>query len=358
MSPDSHWSENQTLPTSAGDCREPAVATVGNVLHAIWTQGKKIYHAYLAAEKWSEPKAIGVGRQSSLVSTPDGSLHCAFSAEMLGNVEIYVCTWDGTNWGLPQVVSRTTGSSMYPALAAGPDGSLHVAWADTTPGYATVYYGHREGTGWTSMPIPNGRGGYPTIGVGRGGEVYVAWQSRLADTARFEIFCSICNGEKWSLPEDVSDTAQRHSIYPKLAVNSAGACHLVWQEDRGDGFLVRHADRRPNGWSQPDDVSVGNADCRLPRIMSNRQGYMQTVWAEGSLLKHRVHPPSNDAAWWAVETASESCAGLSDLSMTISGDGQLHVLWAGYTQADIRCLLHIHREPLFKHTTFIPIISR
>ncbi len=187
MSPDSHWSENQTFPTSAGDCREPAMTTVGNVLHAVWTQDKKICHAYLAAEKWSEPKAIGIGRQSSLVSSPDGRLHCAFSAEMLGNVEIYICTWDGTNWGLPQVVSRTTGSSMYPALAAGTDGSLHVAWTDTTPGYATVYYGHREGTGWTSIPIPNGRGGYPTIGVGHGGEVYVAWQSRLADTARFEV---------------------------------------------------------------------------------------------------------------------------------------------------------------------------
>jgi hypothetical protein len=358
MSPDSDWSGNQTFPASAGDCREPALATVGNVLHAVWTQNKTLHHVYLAGGKWSEPKAIGVGGQTSLASTPDGKLHNAFAAEMLGNIEIYACTWDGAKWSLPQVVSRTTGNSMYPALAAGPDGSLHVAWADTTPGYSTIYYGHHEGAGWTSTPIPNGRGSYPTIVVGRSSEVYVAWQSRLADTARFEVFCSIYSGGTWSLPEDVSDTAQQHSIYSRLAVNSGGACHLVWQEDRGDGFAIRHADRRPNGWAQPDDVSAGNADCRLPRIMANRQGHMQTVWAEGPVLKHRVRPPDYDAAWWTVETASESCAALSDLDMTISADGQLHILWCGYTQADIRRLFYIHRGPVFKHTSFVPIISR
>lgn len=357
MSPDSHWSGHETLPASPGDCREPAAAAIGNVLHVAWAQNKKLHHAYLAGGKWSESTAIGVGGRPSLASTPDAKLHCAFWAEMLGNCEVYASTWDGAKWGLPEVVSRTTGKSMYPALATGPDGSLHVAWADTTPGYATIYYGHREATGWTSVPIPNGRGTHPTIAAGRGGQVYVAWQSRLADTARFEVFSSIYSGGKWSLPEDVSDAAQQHSIYPRLAVNSTGACHLVWQEDRGDRFVICHADRRPNGWSHPDEVPVGSADCRLPRIAANRQGHMQVVWAEGRALKHRVRPPGYDVAWWMDETASETCAGLTDLSMAIGADGQLHLLWCGYTQAEIRRLFHLRRDPIFKHTTFVPAFS-
>ncbi len=359
MSPDSRWSVSQPFPAGAGDCREPAVATVGSVLHAAWTQDKKIYHAYLDGENWSEPKPVGIGRQPALASTPAGELRCAFSAELLGNVEIYVSAWDGANWGLPEVVSRTTGSSTCPALVSGPDGSLHIVWADTTPGYSTVYYGGRApGAGWTSTPIPNGRGNYPTIGTGRGGEVYAAWQSRLVDTARFEVFGAICSAGRWSLPENISDTAFRHSIYPKGAGRSTGGCHLVWQEDLGGRFGVRYAGRAATGWPPPVDVSGDAADCRLPRVTSNRQGYIQVVWVEGPLLKHRVRPPGDGAAWGAVETASESCAELNDLSAATGSDGRLHILWCGYTQASVRRLHYLRREPLLKYSTFIPAIAR
>ena len=100
MTPDTHWSGSKALPfADTADCKEPAAIAVGEVLHAVWTQNKSLYHAILANENWSEPKAIAIGGQAALAVTPDGSVHCLFAAEMFGNVEIYLATWNGTTVG-------------------------------------------------------------------------------------------------------------------------------------------------------------------------------------------------------------------------------------------------------------------
>lgn len=355
MSPDSHWSGAQPVPTGPGDCREPAVTVAGEVLHAVWTQGRNLFHAFLSDDNWSQPKQVAVGNQAALAAAPDGIVHCLFSAQLLGNVEIYHTSWDGVKWALPAVVSRTSGVSLYPALAVGNDGSLHAAWSDTTPGYATTYYGRRLGVAWTSGPVPSGSGSHPTIAVDPGGQIFVAWQGRRPATGKFEVFCAIdCDGA-WSLPEDVSDNAQCHSLYPKLTVSAQGICHLVWQEDRGEVFRVRHADRYPNGWSVVNDISQSDADCRLPHICTNRLGYPQVVWTEGQILAHRVRPPERDTAWWQVETACKPSGAVSDMAAAVDCRGGLHVVWAAYAEGERRNLQHVCRQSVFKPAVFLPL---
>ena len=255
MSPDSHWSGTLAMPTSLGDCREPAVTAAGEVVHVVWTHGRALNHLYLSEGTWSQVQQFAVGGQAALAVAPDGCIHCLFSAQILHNVEIYHTSWNDAAWGLPELVSRTSGISTYPALAIGADGTLHAVWADTTPGASVIYYGQRDGAGWRSRPIPNGSGSHPTIAVGPDGEIYVAWQSRLAETDRFEIFSTIGRGGIWDLPSNVSDNRQQHSIHPRLAITAQGICHLVWQEERGGNFCTRHADRYPNGWSETCDLT-------------------------------------------------------------------------------------------------------
>jgi hypothetical protein len=358
MTPDSHWSGAQVVPTGPGDCREPAVTvTGGEVLHTAWTQGSNLYHAYLSGGSWSAPNQIAVGSQAALATAPDGSVHCLFSAQMLGNVEIYHSTWDGARWSLPEIVSRTGGTSIAPALAVGTDGSLHASWADSTPGYSTIYYGRRVEAGWTSGPIPNGSGSYPALALDSGGQIYVAWQSRSPATGLFEIFCARNGNGAWTLPEDVSANSQSHAIYPSLTLTALGICHLVWQEDRGGIFCIRHADRYPNGWSENHDLTQSGADCRLPHICTNRQGYPQVVWAEGEVVTHRVRPVERNAAWWQVEAACDPGGAVSHLAAAITGKGELHAVWAAYAEGETRRLLHARRESVFKPAVVPPVVS-
>ncbi len=354
---DSLWSPSQPLPIPAGDIRELAIATIGETVHVVWTQGRTLCHAYLANKTWSEPRSIGVGGQASLAGTPDGRLHCLFSATLFDNSEIYHTTWNGAQWSLPEIVSRTAGASIYPALAADADGILYAAWTDTTPGYSAIYSGHQDGDLWTSTPVPNATGSHPSLAIGPNYEVYVAWESRLPDTQKYDIYCAVCAARQWGLPENVSDSGQRHSIYPQVITNNRGACDILWQEDRGEVFGIQHADRRPDGWSTPDDASGSPSDCRFPHLMTNLQGHLQIVWAEGQTLYHRVRPSAYDAAWWKPEVGAEGCAALSDLAAALTAKGSLYVVWAGYTDGDQRQLSCCSREPVFKSSSMLPLVG-
>jgi hypothetical protein len=281
----------------------------------------------------------------------------------MGNDEIYHISWDGRQWTLPENVSHTTGMSSSPALVvapkcvASPDGALHAVWADTTPGYSVIYHGQRDEDFWSSMPIPNARGAMPAVTITPGGEVCVAWQDRLEDTSCYEIFCAIFDDNHWNLPTAVSDSPSQHSIFVKLAANAQGGCHLVWQEEQGGIYQIWHSDRRPNGWAIPVAISATEEDCRLPRIVANRQGFLQVIWLEGHILLHRVRPPDYEATWWDPEVASDECAGLGGLAMAISQAGRVHVAWGAMDASGARQLYYIQREPIFKYTVFLPAIS-
>ncbi|PKO20934.1 MAG: hypothetical protein CVU38_17460 [Chloroflexi bacterium HGW-Chloroflexi-1] len=355
MSAHNPWTTSAPIPGTQADSHAPALAIVKEKPHLAWTSNRVLYHACLTAEGWSSPVRVASGEQPTLAAAPDGRLHCLFANQFAGNYEIYHVYWDDGRWSLPQNVSRTRGASTHPVLAIAPDGALHAAWSDNTPGYSVIYHGQQREVFWSSVPIPNARGSMPALAITPNGDLYIAWQDRLSDTQRYDVFCSICHDGAWGIPELVSDKPEAHSLNPRLVTNVQGGCHMVWQEEEAGIYRVRHADRRPNSWARPVDVSETDADCRLGRIAANRQGFLQAVWLEGQALNHRVRSPEYDAPWWDPETVCSECQGLSDLALAISRAGAVHLVTCGFDGVGSRCLYYIQREPVFKQTTFIPI---
>ncbi len=357
MSSNNPWSANSRIENTDPDGREPTLAASGGQVHALWSSRQTVYHARLVDGAWGPATRVASGEQPIAIVAPDGALHCLFANRFLDVSQVYYVRWNGSQWSLPEAVSRTPGASTRPALAIGPDGTLHAAWEDTTPGYPTIYHGTRRECAWSAVPIPNGRGSLPTLSVGRNGDVHLAWQDRLAATNKFEVFCSI-KTDAWSTPANVSDTPGSDSIYPRLALSDAGVAHLIWQEEQAGLFVIRSADYRAGTWSQPVTLSGPNTDCRLGRLVINRQGYCQALWAEGKQIWHRVRPAQPDATWREAEAADGQCDSISDLAACLAATERLHVVWIGYYGAESRQLYHLQREPIFKHSVLLPIVQR
>jgi len=359
-SPDLPWSDASLLTFAPAGGAEPAALVAGESLHLVFVANKALYHTRLsltgASPAWQPPVRFASGESPALAVTPDGRLYCAFTNWFLGNCEVFCAAWDGQRWALPQVVSRTTGVSTSPALAAGPDGSLHAVWADTTPGRSTIYYGRKGDVAWINGPIPSGAGSYPALAVAPDGELLVAWQDRLAETGVFEVFCASRKDGTWGVPQIISDSPQRHSLYPKLACNSQGNCHLVWQEEAGYTYVIRSAERLPGGWTSPRDLSDPGTDCRLGRILSRSTNIFQAIWACGPVMRHRARPADSRAFWWQAETAQSYCEGISDLAVTIDAGGATHLIWSAYQTASQRQLYYARRDPVPMQCVFIPIV--
>lgn len=356
MSTEHPWSASELVPTTSADNQEPALAIIANTLHAVWVSDKTLYHALCVDGQWQAPVRFASGEQPTLAAGADGSLHCAFAQWFLGNCEIYTARWDAAGWSLPQLVSRTSGISTQPAICVSQE-DIHVVWADTTPGRSTIYYAQPRGVAWANAPLPNGAGSRPALAISSAGETCVAWQDRLAQTGYFEVFAAVYRAGAWSLPEIISDNPTHHSLSPALAVNAQGTCHLVWQEERNGRYVIRHAERLPGGWALPVDISWPGNDARLSRVATAPKGFLQALWVEGSLLKHRARAAEQRALWWKEEVACADCAGISDLAIAVAPDtGELHALWSAYADTDQRRLYHARRAPMIRHTVFIPIV--
>jgi len=354
MASENPWNASEVISDAAFDNCEPSLAFVGASLHLVWNRSKTLCHSIYNGKAWSVPVRVASGEQPVLAAGSNGSLHCLFAHRFIGNYEIYHVTYDGERWSLPVPVSRTPGISTSPSLAVGPNGSLHAAWGDSTPGYSTIYHGTYLAPHWTSAPIPSGRGASPSIALTPEGDILVAWQDRLDEDSRYEILSSVFQNDRWSVPQIVSSSATAHSVRPQLLATVRGGSHMVWQEEAGNIYHVRHAERGDNGWGSPLDLSPYSDDCRLPHLARNRQDFLQTVWLEASHLRNRVRPPDREANWWPAESAPNSYGQLSELSMAIGPTGEAHVLMSCYTATGTRLLLHTRRQAVVQPV----IISR
>jgi hypothetical protein len=358
MSPSVPWSVGETIPVAQAGSREPALALIGETLHLVWNHNRILYHAWRGAGVWREPVKVAFGEQPVLAAAAGGQLQCLYVNQFLRNYEIYHVTWNGAAWSLPVNASLTYGASSRPALALAADGTLHAAWADTTPGYSTIYYGTRGATFWANRPIPSGRGIAPAIAAAADGSIYVAWADRRADTGVYDIFCSIYRDTVWYPPESISDSADAHSLAPQLVMDSRGACHVAWEEERAGSCHIFHADRRPNGWARPSDVSQVAADCRLARLTANPAGFVHIVWSDGYALTHRVKPVTFDTPWRDVEPAVPGCCEATGLSPTFTAARRRLLAWDGLDATGIRHLYHAEREPFPRFSIFMPIVAR
>lgn len=359
MPVDPNWSPVEDLPFVPANSEQIAVAAGGGALHLVWAQGKVIYHARRVNGAWTAPVKVAAGEQPALALAPDGILYCAYANWFLGNREIYVVAYRDGNWGLPVLVSHTTGESFDPTICASADGALRIAWADTSSGEPVIYAARYDGQNWPLAPIPNGKGSRPTIAA-NGSTVDVAWQDRLAssEVAAFDVLaCRRTEGGEWTLPDMVSDTRDLHSLLPRIAVNSQGACHLVWQEEREGLYVIRHADLWPEGWAQPVDVSDPLYDARLAFALPNRWGQFQILWSEGSCLKHRVRAGAPQGQWQPAEVACEACAGLSELAAVIGEKGDLHAVFTRYSNGD-RHTYYVKRKAIDRQKVFLPMVGR
>lgn len=357
MASDPNWSAPQHLSFAGTGIQRVAMAAVGGVVHLVWTRDRTIFHATLAGGQWTPAARVATGDQPVLAASDAGALVCAYTNVFLGNREVYVVTWDGAKWSLPQPVSHTTGGSYDPCACVGSDGTIHLAWADTTPGESWIYYAARRNGVWTNAPIPNGKGSRPSIAA-VGGEVSVAWQDRRAATGRYDILATSRPDAEWTLPHLISDAPEVHSLFGQIAASTRGHCHLIWQEERDQVFVIRHADRWATGWATPIDVSDPAVDARLARALPNRHGLFQFIWSEGAQLRHRVRPGEPNATWWEPELACEQCEDVGELAAALSPeDGQLHVVFTRFAANGARELFYLRRRAIERKKTFLPQIS-
>jgi hypothetical protein len=156
----------------------------------------------------------------------------------------------------------------------------------------------------------------------------LAWHSRPAPDQPFDVYAARGDGLRgagWSLPENVSDSAEQNSAVASVAVDPR-TWHVAWQEEeRPRGPVgVAYARRYEAGWGVVEPLGTAEVS-GPPQVLAAAGGAREVVWlANTAVWSTRGF---GEGPWQTPAPIPPAAAGA--LLATVAGDaaGGLHLAW-------------------------------
>jgi len=299
---------------SDGQASTPALAAVGDMLHAVWSGGRDGEILYSRAEAreaygsggWSEPLVLpapsAVGASPAIVADAYGVLHVVYAVPLNERRGIYYTRSadGGVSWSDAAAVfdAEAAGWAMaaHPALAVDAQGVVHVAWTQAAlPGPLSplgVYYARStdQGSTWTeALQVVEGAYDWPRLAATGTGQVHLLWSAAGSGEAWQQ--WSTDGGQGWSRPAQVR--GWRNVPGPlSPAGDGAGALHLagIGQDDVGEPALL-YAAWDGGQWSAVETYRLevgGQVPAGLGLLVQSAQGRVSVAFRAATATGQRV----------------------------------------------------------------------
>lgn len=284
---------------------------------------------------------------------------------------------DAPTWSSPYNVSNSSDvESEMPALTVTDSGVAHVVWEEG----GELYHSYRAAGSWSDpSQVPyTGTSEQPALEAGPGERVHLVYVDDV-DIFYADVFYTVWDGSTWSLPKNVSQTAEsgefsQVSGSPDIALAPDGSIHVVAVEHTASGKKIFYG-RSDDGSAWPvyaaissaygEDPSVDVADrdtvyvaykhetehdvyvlngtisdWSLPQNISNTPGTFSTapdlalgsngapeiVWQETLTDTHQILYSRGEAWTSVIELSADSTGGFMP-SLSIDIFGHRHVAW-------------------------------
>ncbi len=266
--------------TSQNPVSPQIVVSPSGVVHLVWEDAGRIYHAWRDAQgEWRGPYGLYYGYTPAIALDSKDRLHLVYSANPARNFEIYHVVFENGTWGLPRNVSHTQGASYSPQIAVAPDGSLHVVWNDNTPGEEVLYQAVLDDAIWINAPLMGAWGKAPSIQIDNSLIMHVLWQGYNKDN-KTDVFYMAGKGGMWTVPRNLSDSSYA-SVGGQSVIDYAGQVHAVWTENLSPSasralYYVRYTVGRNSSWLRPQ--TIAQADSEDANIATSERGSYVHVW--------------------------------------------------------------------------------
>jgi hypothetical protein len=353
---DPSWSAPQNVSSSSGRAVNPEViAGANSVVHLVWEDNDRIYHAVRRAGSWMQPQSIATGQRPAAGLTANGALHVVFSNEFSGRYNVFHAVWDNDVWSLPRLVSKTPGMSTFPSLAVDRAGVVHAVWADTSPGYSVIYHGWLTST-WLNEPLGNARGTAPVLALdGAVDELHLAYQASGINNGPREIYHLQGQTYIWTLPENISLSPDQESLSVAMVCAPNGSTHFAWQEHVGNTAHIRYVSGQRASWSAPQQVSAAGVDAREPALLVTQHSQLSLIWREQDVIAY-CKRELNSGPWTQVQPLVSNPAGLGGVTMAGSPAGDLHLVWSAAASSNVRDIFHSQHAPLLEPKVYFPTV--
>ncbi|RLA93224.1 MAG: hypothetical protein DRG69_07490 [Deltaproteobacteria bacterium] len=227
----------------------------------------------------------------------------------------------------PRNISRTETQSVGPVIALSPDGTVYVIWMDggeseNEPFHIYFKYKSPHNEGWSESEIISDtatNSWEPGVVVDPFGNLHVVWREEDPDVEHAKIYYRMRSSSgEWS---DIEVISCEVALQPRIAVDSSGTVHVVWNESR-----MRYRNRTPDGtWSA---IEEGPIYIENPSIAVDSNGgvHLVTEQGAGDDIVYLYRSPTGE--WSEPVNVSKSPDWYSWVpSVTVGVDGTVWVNW-------------------------------
>lgn len=252
-------------------------------------------------------------------------------------------TFGGAGWSVGGALDAPppAAQQLRPSIAVGPTGQVYYAWQETRAGDAGDIFAAALGAsppaGRRAVRVDDTGAAAveqaaPSLAVDGAGALHVVWEDlRGGGSKRLYYASSADGGASWGANTLLTGAlpALSHSS-PHLLAGPGGALYLAW-----DGGNTIYFSRRTAGsWGAPTPISgAPAADRDLPRLALDAQGRLVAAWEDRrgptpAIYAARLDNPAAGA--WGAEVRVTP-AGVSAVrpSLAAGTDGALYVAYQG-----------------------------
>jgi BNR repeat-like domain len=252
------------------------------------------------------------------------------------------------DWSANKRLTWTSGASERPAIAISPSGALHVVWHDGTVGNYEIYYKRSldEGVTWGAtqrLTYTAGDSLVPKIAADSTGGIHVVWQDDTPMTNDIYYKGSIDGGTTWSAVKRITMTSGE-SYSPVIAIDPNDTIHVVWYDyTAGDPEIYYiEGENKGSTWSAARRLTWTSGYSRYPAIAAQSAKDLHLLWCNNAAGNDEVYyrkSADGGDTWSAPKRLSFTSGGSCEPAMTIDPTGNICTVWYDYTPgfADLYC---------------------
>ena len=252
------------------------------------------------------------------------------------------------DWSANKRLTWSSGASEKPSIAITPGGALHVVWHDGSTGNYEIYYRKSldEGMTWGTtqrLTWTTGDSLVPKIAADSAGGIHVVWQDDTPITNDIYYRGSTDGGSTWSAVKRMTMTSGE-SYAPAIAVDPDNTIHVVWYDHTPGDPEIYYAKSEDGGptWSAARRLTWTSDYSRAPAIAAQSAKDLHLVWSNNASGNDEVfYRKSQDggSTWSAAQRLTYTSGGSYGSDLTVDSGGNICAVWYDYTPgfADLYC---------------------
>ncbi len=241
-------------------------------------------------------------------------------------------------WTPAKRLTWNAGRSEYPAAAIDSADAIHVVWDDYPFSITEIYYKRSTdgGTTWGAarrLTWTSGQSEMPAIAVDSADAIHVVWQDSTPGNWEIYYKRSTDGGTTWGSIQRLAWTAGE-SLFP--AIDSSGSVHVVWEDGTPGNYEVYFRSSADGGatWNPTKRLTWTPAGSFGPDIAIGASDQIHVVWSDDNPGNDEIfYKRSTDggATWSAARRLTWTSNGSFKPAIAIHSTGQIHIAWYNET---------------------------